>query len=251
MQARVSNLWRHPIKAHGVEAVTASDFRAGETMPWDRVWAIAQEGARTTPESRDWVPCLNFSRGAKSPELMAIRAHTDEATGRLTLTHPRRTPLTVDPDHAEDAARLIAWVTPLTNPARPAPAFVARAGRGMTDSSFASVAILNTASLRALTARMGRALAQERFRGNIWLDGLAPWQEFDLLGRDLRIGTATFRVRNRITRCKATTVDPATGISDADTLAALEDGWRHQDFGVYAEVIASGRVAVGDEARLA
>ncbi len=248
MQARVTNLWRHPIKAHGVEAVTASDFPAGQTMPWDRVWAIAQQGARTTPDSRDWVHCANFSRGAKSPELMAIRAQVDEAGGTLTLSHPRREPITVDPDEAADAARLIAWVTPLAKPARPAPAFVARADRGMTDSDFPSIALLNTASLRALSQRIGQDLAQERFRGNIWLEGLAPWEEFDLVGQDLRIGDATFRVRKAITRCTATTVNPDTGISDADTLAALKAGWQHQDFGVYAEVIEGGRVAVGDAA---
>jgi uncharacterized protein YcbX len=55
-------------------------------------------------------------------------------------------------------------------------------------------------------------------------------------------------VRERITRCKATTVSPATGRPDADTLGALESGWGHQDFGIYAEVIEGGRVAVGDTA---
>jgi MOSC domain-containing protein YiiM len=33
---------------------------------------------------------------------------------------------------------------------------------------------------------------------------------------------------------------------DADTLGALEDGYGHQDFGVYARVIGGGRVALGD-----
>ena len=88
----------------------------------------------------------------------------------------------------------------------------------------------------------------ERFRGNVWLDGLAPFAEFDLVGREVRVGGAILRVRERITRCKATTVDPATGISDADTLGALAAGWGHQDFGVYAEVVEGGRVAVGDPA---
>jgi uncharacterized protein YcbX len=139
-------------------------------------------------------------------------------------------------------------VTPLANPDRALPAFVTRAPRGMTDSDFPSVAILNAASLRALSHRIGQPLAQERFRGNIWLEGLAPWQEFDLVGRDLRIGGAAFSVLERITRCNATTVNPDTGASDADTLAALTAGWGHQDFGVYAEVIEGGRVAVGDAA---
>ena len=70
------------------------------------------------------------------------------------------------------------------------------------------------------------------------------------VGRTLRIGGATLKVRERITRCKATTVDPETGVSDVDTLGALETGWNHQDFGVYAEVIEGGRIAIGDGVRL-
>jgi uncharacterized protein YcbX len=245
MQVRA--LWRHPIKAHGVEAVASTLLVAGATMPWDRVWAIAHEAARLPPGG-GWAPCANFSRGAKSFELMAIRAATDEARGRVTLTHPRREPITVDPDDPDDAARLVAWVRPLANPDRAMPARVVRAGRGMTDSTFPSISILSTASLAALGARLGKPLAMERFRGNVWLDGLAPFAEFDLVGRDIRIGGASLRVRERITRCKATTVDPATGVSDADTLAGLRAGWGHEDFGVYAEVTAGGRVALGDAA---
>ena len=114
MRARVTHLWRHPIKGHGVEPVAAVTFATGATMPWDRLWAIAHEAARIDPEGRAWSPCVNFGRGAKSPELMAIRARVDEAAGRVTLTHPRRRPITVDPDVPEDAARLVAWVTPLS-----------------------------------------------------------------------------------------------------------------------------------------
>lgn len=244
---RVTHLWRHPIKGHGVEAVAETVLAPGATMPWDRVWAIAQDRAKLG-DGASWVPCVNFGRGAKSPALMAIRARVDEAAGTVTLTHPDRRALTVDPDDAADAARLLAWVAPLWNPDRPAPARVVRAGVGMTDSDFPSIAILNQASLAALGHRLGMDLAMERFRGNIWLDGLGPFEEFALVGRTLRIGGATLRVREAITRCKATTVDPSTGIPDADTLGALEAGWGHKDFGVYAEVVEGGRVAVGDHA---
>jgi uncharacterized protein len=248
--ARVAHLWRHPIKGHGVEAVAATVLEAGRTMPWDRVWAIAHEAARIAPDAPGWAPCANFGRGAKSPALMAIRAATDEATGRITLSHPDAAPITVDPDDPSDRARLVAWVTPLSDPGRAQPAFVTRAGVGLTDSDFPSVSILNLASLRALSQRVGRPLAMERFRGNVWIDGLAPWQEWEWLGREIRLGGATLTVRERIGRCKATTVDPATGRPDADTLGALEAGWGHRDFGVYAEVTAGGPVAVGDPVEL-
>ena len=47
---RVSHLWRHPIKGHGVEAVAGGRRSPpGATMPWDRVWAIAHEAAQVAP----------------------------------------------------------------------------------------------------------------------------------------------------------------------------------------------------------
>jgi hypothetical protein len=49
-----------------------------------------------------------------------------------------------------------------------------------------------------------------------------------------------------IGRCRATEANPDTGRRDANTLAALEDGWGHTQFGVYAMVRKGGRVAVGD-----
>jgi uncharacterized protein len=244
--ARVAHLWRHPIKGHGVEAVARTTLDAGATMPWDRVWAIAHEAAKVAPGQGGWAPCANFSRGAKSPALMAIRAETDEVRGRVRLTHPEAEPIEVAPDDPADQARLVAWVTPLAAADRARPAFVVRAVRGMTDSPFPSIAILGLASLAALSGRVGRPLAMERFRGNVWLDGLEPWEEFGWIGREIAVGDARLRVVERITRCKATCVDPATGRPDADTLGALEAGWGHTDFGIYAKVVAGGPVAAGD-----
>jgi uncharacterized protein YcbX len=244
--ARVSHLFRHPIKGHGVEAVRETRLAPRETMPWDRVWAIAHDAARVTPGATGWVPCANFARGARTPALMAIRARVDEEAGTVTLTHPAMPPLTVDPDQPGDAARLVAWARELADPDRALPAFVVRPTTGMTDSAFPSIAILNRASLADLSTRAGQPLAMERFRGNVWLDGLGPWEEFDLLGRELRLGAATVLIRERITRCRATSANPDTGLIDVDTLGLLESGWDHRDFGVYAEVVTGGRVAVGD-----
>lgn len=247
MAPRVCRLWRHPIKGHGVEALERVRLSPGATLPWDRVWAIAHDGARIGRDNAAWAPPANFSRGARTPELMAIRSRMNEDEGSVTLTHPRRPAITVDADQPAQAAQLIDWLRPLGDASRALPAFVTRArGRGMTDSDWPSISILNVASLEALAKQVGRPLAMERFRGNIWLEGLDPWREFDWLGRDIAIGPARLRVRERITRCKATTVNPDTGRVDADTLGALQGGWGHQDFGLYAEVIAGGEIAAGD-----
>jgi uncharacterized protein len=90
---------------------------------------------------------------------------------------------------------------------------------------------------------MGQPLSMHRFRGNIWVDGWAPWSELDLIGQEITIGTARLRVEEPIGRCRATGANPETGVQDADTMGALEAGYGHTDFGVFARVIEGGTSA--------
>lgn len=244
MTGRLAQICRHPIKGHGRETLASVRLLAGECLPWDRHWAVAHEAARLEP---GWNPCVNFARGAKAPEVMAITSTLDEATATVTLRHPVQGEITFRPDDPDELPRFLEWLGPLTPATRAKPVQIVKAGRGMTDSEFPSVSILSTASLADLSARMGQDLSPHRWRGNLWLDGAAPWAEFDWIGREIRIGGAVLRIEERITRCNATKVNPETGKPDADTLAALEAAFGHQDFGVYATVIQSGAIATGDE----
>ena len=243
--ARLARIVRHPIKAVGVEELEATTLTPGRPLPGDRAWAVAHAEARL---DGGWVPKMNFLRGVSGPELMAIRAET-LADGRLTLHHPRAGRLDLDP--ATEGDRLVAWIAPLWPEGRPAPRRLVRApDTGFCDIPDPWVSLLSLVSLRVLSQRMGRELSMHRFRGNLWLDGLAPWEEFDLVGHRLRIGGTLLAVRERITRCKATTANPDTGRYDADTLGALEEGWGHTDFGVYAEVLEGGPIRTGNAVQI-
>ncbi|UUV06456.1 MOSC domain-containing protein [Ruegeria sp. YS9] len=244
MSGTVSGLWRHPIKSHGREALSQVTLIPGQTMPGDRVWAVAHEAAKT--DGSEWAPCFNFSRGSKAPQLMAISAELQGE--RVTLRHPQRPELTFEPDTEQEV--FLDWVKPLMPADRAASARIVRVpGRGMTDSDFPSISLCNMASHRAVEQKLGQTLSIVRWRGNIWFEGLPLWDEFDWLGRDVRIGEAVLRVRERITRCMATTANPETGERDADTLRAL-NRWDHQDFGVYAEVLQGGEIRVNDEVQV-
>jgi uncharacterized protein YcbX len=181
---------------------------------------------------------------------MAMTSVLDEATQTVTLRHPDRPDLTFRPDDAADLPRFLDWIAPLAPPDRAQPARIVSVGRGMTDSDFPSVAILSLASLADLSARMGHDLSIHRWRGNLWLDGLDPWKEWGWIGRTIRIGEAELRIEERITRCRATSADPLTGVIDADTLGGLQSAYGHQDFGVYATVTRGGAIATGDTAVL-
>ena len=246
MTGRVTSIWRHPIKSHGRQELTQVTLTAGQTMPWDRTWAVAHEMSKTTNDA--WAPCANFSRVSKAPALMAITAELDEASETLTLHHPDRPDLTFRPE--ADPQALIDWVRPLMPENRAASARLVRVpGRGMTDSDFPSVTLCNHSSHRAVEQRLSQDLSIHRWRGNIWLDGLGPWEEFEWMDKKIRIGSAVFQVREPTDRCLATTSNPETGRRDADILGALKH-WGHQDFSVRAEVIESGDVKHDDPVEL-
>ncbi|MBD3666037.1 MOSC N-terminal beta barrel domain-containing protein [Sulfitobacter sp. TSTF-M16] len=239
---QITALYRHPIKSHGRESLNRVTLHAGQSMPYDRVWAIAHEAAKAEPGV--WAHCANFSRVSKSPELMAITSQLDEDSGIVSLSHPDLPTLSVNPD--TDANALIDWVSQLVPHTRAQPASVMRLdGRGYTDSDFPSVTLCNLASHRAVEVQMEQALSLHRWRGNIWFDSEAPWAEFDWIGRDITIGDCILRPRERTDRCIATTANPDTGQRDADTLAALES-FGHQDFSVRCEVIKGGTLQLGN-----
>ena len=218
-------------------------------MPWDRHWAVAHEGS--SADGTTWVPCANFSRGSKAPKLLAMRARLDEATATITLSHPDRKDFTFQPDDPRQLSGFLAWVKPLMPVDRAQSVRIISApDTAMTDTDFQSVSINNHASRRALSQYMGRDLSPLRFRGNIWGDGLAPWEEHDLVGKQFRIGDALFEGVEPIVRCLATTANPETGVRDADTLKALNNGWGHQDFGLYARVLEPGTISAGDTVEL-
>ncbi|GAB5449538.1 MOSC domain-containing protein [Gymnodinialimonas sp.] len=248
MTYTLDQIWRYPIKGIGAERLRAIDLAPGLPLPLDRAWAVLEDGGDA---SDGWRSCRNFLRGAKGPSLMAVTCRVDGDV--IHLSHPDRDDISVTP--GGDMGAFFDWLTPIYPENRPKPvALVASPPEGMSDAPFASISILNPSSLRALGQKLGQELDVRRFRGNLWIDGLAPWEEFDLVGKTLAIrsprssseAVAHLEVVERITRCRATEANPATGKRDANTLRALEDGWGHQDFGVYAMVRQGGQIKAGD-----
>lgn len=246
--AHVAEIWRHPIKSHGRERVDHVTLSQGRAMPGDRVWAVAHERSCFDVDRPSWNPCGDFSRCAVSPRLQAITAFSHPATGKLTLSHPDRTDITIDPEDASDGGLFIQWVTPVSNGSRLLPARLVRApDEAMTDTGYQSISIINLASHRAYEAHLGHALSPMRWRGNLLIDGLEPWEEMGWVGKTLRVGAAELEVVEPSKRCRATEANPETGERDVNTLAALKSGWGHQFMGVYCTVKLSGALRQGDK----
>lgn len=241
--ATVAELWRHPIKSHGREEIAAVAFKAGQCMPWDRHWAVPHDASKF--DGTAWAHCRNFMTGSRTPGLAGIWAKFDETTGKITLRQQDLGAISFNPD--DDCAAFLDWVAPLCPPDRGMPTAVVKAAdRGMTDSDFPSVSIMTKSSHRAVEGALGQPLETERWRANIWIDGVPAWSELDWIGKTIRIGGAEFEVREPCVRCMLTATNPVTGLRDVDTLGVLQSSFGHQNFGVYAMVTKSGPVSRGD-----
>ena len=249
MTGQVAFLCRHPVKSLGEERLTEVELEAGKHMPWDRVWAICHGNSVFDSAKPEWVRARNFVTQTFVPNLARISMEFDEGTGVLSLKHPDQEPISVDPESEGEA--LCKWLLPLAQAQRPGPYRLARIPNGaLTDYPDTHIAINSTRSLTALEEASGTTLRPNRFRGNIWLEGLPPWEELGWVGREVAVGDARLKVTERILRCNATTANSETGFRDIAVPQVLEDQWGHMDFGVYAQVIGGGKVKTGDPVTL-
>jgi len=119
----------------------------------------------------------------------------------------------------------------------------------------AGATLLSQESLRAIATAAGvdRPMDPRRFRMLIGIADVAAHAEDGWIGSRVHVGTAVVIPRGNVGRCAVTTVDPVTGISDLDTLAALASYRSAQvtteplAFGVWASVAEPGLVRVGDD----
>ncbi len=137
----------------------------------------------------------------------------------------------------------------------------------ISDTEGSSVSFLNLASVAELNRFMGVEVNPSRFRMNILLDGLEPFEELTWVNGFpgnliIEVGTVPFRVDDACERCRAIEANPETGIYDLPVLEALdalmqERGYagsphrgKHTVMGILACPLKHGIVSLGDTVRL-
>ncbi|MFC5449814.1 MOSC domain-containing protein [Paenibacillus aestuarii] len=109
--------------------------------------------------------------------------------------------------------------------------------------------LITDRSLRKIEERMGAPVDPRRFRANIMieLDEDAAEDEYAWVGSRLHLEDGTvLEVVEPCERCMLVTLDPDTRERNNAVLLAVKDVMNLQ-FGVYASVIRTGEVAVGDK----
>jgi uncharacterized protein len=247
MEFRVAALHRYPVKGFSPERLAAADLTVGAYFPDDRVFAVENGASGFDPASPAHQPKVKFLMLMRDEALARLETRYEDGT--LTVREGGREVVRADLRRAEGRLVLEAFLRRfMPGSLRGAPKVLEAPERfRFTDSPRGYVSLLNLASVAQVEDWVGAPVDPLRFRANLHLEGLAPWAELDLVGRELSAPSGMrLRVIKRTQRCAATNVDPATGLRDLQVPRTLMQRLGHADCGVYAEVVSGGRVAEGD-----
>lgn len=247
---KVRAIFRYPVKGLAAEALDRVTAEAGESLPFDRAWAIENGPGRFDPAQPKHLPKIHFLMLMRNERLAALETRFDEASQTLTILRAgkqvARGDLTTKIGRTMLEQFLAAY---MKDDLRGAPRIVSAPGHTFSDMAARCLHLVSLASLAELESAARRSLDPLRFRPNLVLEGTKAWEEFGWIDRDVAIGDVRVHVFARTTRCAATNVDPATGARDTALPAVLERTWGHADFGVYARVVEGGTIAIGDPVR--
>lgn len=225
--ATIAELWRYPVKGMRGERLAALDLDA-HGIAGDRRFGFRSSGA---PRGK---PLLTGAERA------AMLLYTASGAGAETrVTGPDGETFRLDDrlliDRLQDSLpgshtlSLVRSETPLTD-VRP-------------------VAMVGAGTLAQLAREFGAAVDPRRFRANILLDLPSAFAEDGLAGRRVAIGPdALLRVTERVPRCRIVTLDPETAAANPGLMKHL-DRYHEGRIGMYATVLRTGRLRVGDAVR--
>jgi uncharacterized protein len=135
----------------------------------------------------------------------------------------------------------------MTDEARGRPKLMEATGAHVfSDHNAPVISILNLASVKDVERVTQEPVEPHRFWANIWLEGTAPWHEFEWIDKQITIGDVRLTVTARIDRRAAINVNPKTAEGDQNIVKALQMGFRYIDVGVYARVETASTIRPGD-----
>jgi uncharacterized protein YcbX len=257
--ARIQAIYRYPVKGLSPEPLARVRLGVGATLPADRLYAIENGPSGFDPAAARHLPKQRYLMLMRNERLAWLRTRFDDASHTLAIETDGREVARGDLRTAagRDAIELF-FAGFCADELRGAPKVLHAPGFSFSDVAAKVVSIINLSSVAAVEGLVGAPVDPLRFRANVYVSGWPAWHEFDLLGREITIGTdahescangscARLKIVKRIVRCAATNVDPATGIRDLAIPDTLLRSFGHADCGVYGEVVEAGEIAVGDK----
>jgi MOSC domain-containing protein len=249
----VKELYRYPVKGLSAEPLDRLALDRQRGVPYDRSYALALGTTQFSPEAPEPLDKGHFLMLRANESLAALRTGLDPDNDMLTVCRDGRQQVRGDLSTTQGREAIETFFTGYVGEAAKGRVrLVSAPDHKFTDVSVVSpammraVSVINLATVRAMQDVVQSEIHPLRFRANIYLDGLAPWEELSWTGRDVRIGALTLRAVQATRRCAAIDVNPVTAKRDTALPKAIVRHTGHANLGIYLEILESGELHRGD-----
>lgn len=224
--AELRRISKYPVKGLAGFSLASAELTENKGIVGDRQFALTVEA---DVDGSHWNSSRSYLINAVNDGLLKIK--------------PDRSPLEIrNQDLPDQASKL---VSTKYQPRQVERTYSMRP-TGFWDYPDSQLSVMNLETLRACSNVLNHTLSMDRFRGNLIIDDLPPWEELGLAGWRYQIGEAEVEFTRPVRRCAATQVNPETGERDLPVNTLLADAFEHGYFGVYACVCKSGQIRLGD-----
>jgi uncharacterized protein len=251
IRPEVVSLYRYPVKGLSPQKLEAITIAAGETIPYDRAYAIENGPGRFDPENPRHLPKVNFLMLMRNERLAALETQFDDETHMLTISRDGKQ-VTQGALTSKLGRQIIEQFIAgyMKGELKGPPRIVSAPGHSFSDVAAKCVHLVNLETVRDLESVVGKELDPLRFRANLYFKGAEAWAEKRWMDQVIAIGETRLKVFAETVRCDATNVNPQTAERDTAIPPTLQNSYGEPSLGIYARVIEGGTIRPGDAIEL-
>jgi len=261
MSISISSINYCPVKSISFQSIKSCEIRKNIGIVGDRIFAFskgldlnqAQLFEKKLEERRGkWNKILTLKN---SPSLNKYNFLFDN--DKLTLTQNNNEILTINIDETGEYELLSNKILELESSLQKPIYLMKNKDIPFFDTSISnktilnhSISLINTKSVEDFQNKTNQEIETQRFRGNIFVDGVNAWEERNWIGKIIKINDISFKVEKNIPRCVAINLKPNTDDNSLNLLQSLKKTYNHFNMGVYLTALDDGPINIGDNISL-
>ncbi len=261
MSATISSINYCPVKSVSFQTIDKCEIKKDIGIIGDRIFAFAKDLDldkaqlfEKSPEERKgkWNKVLTLKN---SPVLNKYNFLYKENS--LTLTFKDKKILTININELSERQLLSSKIIELEKSLKVPIVLMKNEESPFFDTSISnkvdfinSISLINIQSVNDFQKKTNEKVEISRFRGNICIDGIIPWEEREWIGKTIKINNISFKVKKNIPRCVAINLKPTTDDNSLNLLQSLKKNYNHFEMGIYLTALNSGEINLGDKVEI-
>ena len=246
---KIENLFYSPVKSISFEESESLNVLTDRGIESDRIFAFVQnldsnsiKNLIEDPKSRK---LNNFLTLKNSPELNQY--NFIYAKNKLILKKKDEIIITINPFSKNEKKLLCDKINQIILKDKKLDLLMDEKNPFFDTMPNNSISLINKKSISDFSNKISTNIEIERFRANIYIDGIAAWEERDWIGKTININNINFFVSDEISRCSATNLKPSTDIVTINLPNQLKKTYDHINMGLYIVPQQNGVISKEDK----